>query len=402
MSEGALSGLRVIDFGQMVAGPFSTKLFADYGADVIKVEPPSGDMARTIGPYPGNEPHPEKSGLFYFVNTSKRGVTLDHTTEKGRELLLELIKGADILVDTYLPKEMKAWGLDHDTLSKVNPNLVQISVTPYGQTGPYANWKGYDLNCYHIASTGVAFCGRPGETVLEPGTYTADFFTSAAAATFGLSAVYGRDAIGKGQHVDVSIAETLASSFSAGCQITKAKLMGEGTYRTGFGLPITAPATIMPCKDGHMWMLALEPGHWIGLMKCMGNPEWGMAEEMFNPMVRGEQAAMIYEKVGEWIKDYGKIELMEMLQANGVPSSAVFCPEELATHPHLLEREFINEVNHPVMGLVKNIGAVFAPGDCPATLPGPAPLLGQHNEQVFGELGVSKDALASLKSQGVI
>ena len=140
--KGALAGIRVLDLGQMVSAPYCAKLFADYGADVIKVELPGGDSARRAGPFPGDEPHPEKSGLFFFHNTNKRGITCDVGRPEGRALMIRLLQWADVLIENNLPRQMHAWGLDYPSLAAANPDLVAISITPFGQSGPYSGWNG--------------------------------------------------------------------------------------------------------------------------------------------------------------------------------------------------------------------------------------------------------------------
>ncbi|MBP1685942.1 MAG: Formyl-CoA transferase, partial [Deltaproteobacteria bacterium] len=154
MARDALSGITVIELGEGVSAPFCAKVFADYGADVIKVELPEGDVARRWGPFPGDRAHSERSGLFFFLNTNKRGITLDIRTADGRAQLLRLLAQADVLIENYPPWRMREWGLDYATLAQNHPNLVMISITPYGQTGPYADWQGYDLNAFHLSAAG--------------------------------------------------------------------------------------------------------------------------------------------------------------------------------------------------------------------------------------------------------
>ena len=160
MSAGALAGIKVIDFGQMVSAPFCARLFADYGADVVKVELPGGDTARAAGPFPGDVSDPEKSGLYFINNTNKRGITCDVATEAGRALFLRLLAWADLLIENHSPAQMRAWGLDYATLAATNPDLVVVSITPFGQTGPYSEWNGYDLNAYHLTGASHRYCGR--------------------------------------------------------------------------------------------------------------------------------------------------------------------------------------------------------------------------------------------------
>jgi len=404
MPTGALEGIRVIDFGQLVSGPYCAKLFADYGADVVKVEPPGcGDTARTWGPFPGDKAHPEKSGLFFFLNSNKRGVTLDVTTESGRDIMLRLVKQADVVVENNLPKQMLAWKLDYAVLAKVNPDLVMISVTPYGQTGPYREWKGYDLNAFHLTATGSRYCGRPGEQPLEHGTFAADFFGAVTGAAWGLAATYGRRSAGGGQHVDVSCAEAIAATFVGGQNIGGCAQDGVFDRRTGVGMSLGAPATILPCKDGHVWMLTLEAAQWNGLTRVMGNPEW-MQLEMFQDMfVRAQNADAMYPLIEQWTMEHSKWEIMEQCQASGCPITAVFTVAEAAEHPHLKERDYFVDLEHPVLGKLRDLGAPFKLPASPGGPREPAPLLGQHNAEVYGSLlGMSADELAQLRSKGVI
>ena len=400
---GALDQLTVIEFGQGVSAPYCARLFADFGARVIKVEAPlEGDMTRRWGPFPNDDAHLEKSGTFQFLNTNKKGVTLDVMTPRGSKVFHELLGQADVLVENNHPATMREHGLDYGSLEKRHPNLVMISITPYGQTGPYSDWKGTDLNAFHFSGASARYCGRPGEAPLEHGTFSADFYGAATGATWGLAAALGRERVGGGQLVDVSCAEAIAATFVGGQNIGGYAQNGRFDSRTGVGMPLAAPATILPCKDGHVWMLALEPGQWRGLVEAMGNPEWAQLEIFEDMFVRGQNADAIYPLLQEWTMQYGKNEIMENCQAAGVPVTAVFTVPEAAEHPHLKARDYIVEIEHPVLGRKKYLGAPFKLPACPGGPSEPAPLLGQHNESVFEGLGVSSDEIANLREQGVL
>ncbi|MCG3168865.1 MAG: Succinyl-CoA--L-malate CoA-transferase alpha subunit [Pseudomonadales bacterium] len=386
MSRGALAGIRVIDFGQMVSAPFCARLFADYGADVIKVEPPGGDAARAAGPFPGDAPDPEKSGLYFITNTNKRGVTCDVGTEAGRARFLRLVKWADLLIENHTPAQMKAWGLDYATLAEVNPNLVVVSITPFGQTGPYSGWNGYDLNAYHLTGASSRYCGRPGEMPLEHGTFAADYFGAVAAAAWAMAAVYGRRHTHGGQHLDVSSAEAIAATFVGGQNIGCYAQDGKFDKRTGVGMPLGAPATILPCKDGHVWMLALEPGQWNGIREVMGNPEWADLDLFQDMFQRAQNADFLYSMIEEWTMQHGKLEIMEKCQAAGAPVAAVFTVAEVQAHPHLEARDYFVAIEHPALGTVRTLGAPFKLPASPGGPGVPAPLLGQHDAEVEREL----------------
>lgn len=385
----ALEGIRVVELGGGVSAPYCAKLFADYGADVVKIEAPgTGDRSRSWGPFPADEPDREKSGLFHCLNTNKKSVTLDANDSGDREKIRSLISGADVLIENNTPEQMREWLLDYATLRDLNPRLVMISITPFGQTGPYADWKATDLNAFHISGASSRYCGRPDEAPLEHGTFAADYFGAVAAASWGLAAVYGRTNTGVGQQVDVSCAEVIAATFVGGQNIGGYAQDGKFERRTGVGMPLGAPATIVPCKDGHVWMLALEPGQWNGIAKVMGDPEW-MQTEMFQDMFsRAENADLIYPLIEEWTMKHGKHEIMERCQAEGAPVSAVFTVAEAVEHPHLREREYIVELEHAALGRVRMLGAPFKLSQSPGGPKRAAPLLGADNDAILGALAI--------------
>ena len=398
---GALAGIKVIEMGGGVSAPFCGKLFSDYGAEVIKVEPPEvGDPSRKWGPFPGDVADIEKSGVFHCLNTNKKSVVLDVNVASDREKLVALIATADVLIENNTPRQMRKLGLDYDCLQDVNPRLVMVSITPYGQTGPYADWKATDLNAYHLTGASSRYCGLPGEAPLEHGTFAADYFGAVSGASWGLAAVYGRKNTGVGQHVDVSSAEAIAATFVGGQNIGGYAQDGKFEKRTGVGMPLGAPATIVPCKDGHVWMLALEPGQWNGIAKVMGDPEW-MQTEMFQDMFsRAQNADLIYPLIEEWTMKHGKHEIMEKCQAAGAPVSAVFTVAEAAEHPHLSERGYMLELDHEALGKVRLLGAPFKLSETPGGPTSSAPLLGADTQEVLAGLRAETPSEPAIANNG--
>ena len=398
---GALAGIKVIEMGGGVSAPFCGKLFSDYGAEVIKVEPPEvGDPSRKWGPFPGDVADIEKSGVFHCLNTNKKSVVLDVNVPSDREKLVALIATADVLIENNTPQQMRKLGLDYDCLQDVNPRLVMVSITPYGQTGPYADWKATDLNAYHLTGASSRYCGLPGEAPLEHGTFAADYFGAVSGASWGLAAVYGRKNTGVGQHVDVSSAEAIAATFVGGQNIGGYAQDGKFEKRTGVGMPLGAPATIVPCKDGHVWMLALEPGQWNGIAKVMGDPEW-MQTEMFQDMFsRAQNADLIYPLIEEWTMKHGKHEIMEKCQAAGAPVSAVFTVAEAAEHPHLSERGYMLELDHEALGKVRLLGAPFKLSETPGGPTSSAPLLGADTQEVLAGLRAETPSEPAIANNG--
>ncbi|MBW2268680.1 MAG: CoA transferase [Deltaproteobacteria bacterium] len=402
MHDDALDGIRVIELGEGVSAPFCARLFSDYGAEVLKVEhPQSGDVTRRWGPFRGDRPHPEKSGLFFSLNTNKSSITLDPGRPEGREILLKLLARADILVENNSPQQMREWGLEYAALSEVNPDLVMISITPFGQTGPYADWKGYDLNAFHFSAAGHRYCGRPGEAPLEHGTFSAEYFGAYAATAWGLAAVYGRKIAGGGQQLDVSCSEVLGALFVGTENI--GRYAQDGDFSSRGAMMSGGPSTIFPCKDGHVWMMALEPGQWDGLVEAMGKPDWAMVELFRDRLERVQNADLIEGKIMEWTLQHTKQEIMDLCQANACPSTAVYTVAEALEHPHVAAREFIVELEHPLMGRVRSLGPPIRLPESPGGPRTPAPLLGQHNENVYGTLlGMSDAELQKLRADEVI
>ncbi|RMF23243.1 MAG: hypothetical protein D6760_05770, partial [Deltaproteobacteria bacterium] len=396
MTGGALDGIRVLEFGEAVSAPFCGRLFADFGAEVVKVEPPEGDIARRWGPFPQGDPDLEKSGLFFFLNTGKQSVVLDLDRPSDRERFVELARRAHVLVENQPVGALDRLGLGFDALSKLNPALVVVSISPFGQTGPYAAWKGYDLNAYHLTATGSRYCGRPGQPPLEPGTFAADFFGGYVAAAWGLAAVLGCERGLAGQHLDVSCAEAVAALF-VGCQNIGAYAQ-DGVFerRTGVGMALGAPATILPAKDGYVWMMALEPGQWDGLRRAMGNPDWAEPEIFRDMFARAQNADVLYPLIEQWTREHTKQEIMDLCQANGCPTTALFTVDEVARHPHLTGRGAFVDLEHPRLGRVRAMNAPIRLPACPGGPRSAAPLLGEHTDAVFAALGNGRSGAGSV------
>ena len=381
---GALAGFRVVELGEGVAAPFCARLLADYGADVVKVEPPAGDAARRLGPFPGDAPHPEKSGLFFFLNTNKRSIVLDPATSAGADALRDLVASADAVVENLPLATLRAWRVDPAAQVAARPGLVWISVTPFGRTGPYAGWNARDLNAYHLSAAGHRYCGLPGEPPLEHGTFSAEFFGGYVAAAWGLGALLGAGKTG-GCRLDVSCAEAVAALFTGAQNIGALAQDGKWERRSGVGMRLGAPATILPCKDGHVWMLALEPGQWNGLRKAMGDPEWAEPEMWQDMFARGRDADVLYPLIEDWTRERTKQEVMELCQANGCPTTALFTVGEMAELPHLRERGFWRTLSHSALGTVRTMGPPVRLPACPGGASRPAPLLGEHRDEIVRE-----------------
>jgi crotonobetainyl-CoA:carnitine CoA-transferase CaiB-like acyl-CoA transferase len=278
MAEHALSGLRIIECGHMVAAAYATKLMADLGAEVIKIEPPgAGDRARMRGPFPGGAPHAEKSGLFVYLNTNKRGVTLDLSNARGQDLLGRLAADADLMVHNFSPPEMQRFGIDFAALRQRNPGLVLTSITPFGLDGPYRDYAATDLTLWCAGGLASLNGGGPGSDDLPPLKafgQQAEFQGGLNAAVAGLGAVFARLRSGAGQHVSISIRECLTAIMELAFEYWP--YMGLVASRLG-QKPIQ-PLDFLECRDGWIFLCCVEEHQWQTWVDIMGQPEWASLE----------------------------------------------------------------------------------------------------------------------------
>src|SRR6266851_7676825 len=270
----ALNDLKIVELGEMVSAPYTSKLMADLGAEVIKIERPrAGDRARTRGPFPGDTAHPEKSGLFLYLNTNKLGVTLDIAQPEGFEIFERLLRDADILVHNVSPPDMDRVGLNFERLHKLNPQLIMTSVLPFGLSGPHRNWRAEDFTLWCAGGICYLNGGGPEHPELPPlktfgqqSGYQGG--VHAAAATMG--AVMARVRDGVGQHVEISIQEALAAML----ELTFEFWPYLGMISSRLGQKPIQPLEAMECKDGWIYLCCIEEHQWKAFLDMMGNPEW--------------------------------------------------------------------------------------------------------------------------------
>jgi len=395
MADLPLSDLKVLDLTHYVAGPYCTNLLAGLGAEVVKIERPGeGDGARKLGPFPNDIPDPEKSGLFLYLNTNKKGITLNLKAETGVKIFMELVKDADIVVENFSPYVMPSLGLDYETLEGINPRLVMTSISNFGQTGPYRDWKATDMVLFALG--GIMYTvGMPEKTPLRlPG-----FMVQYAAGLYGfastMTALYYRDETGIGQQVDFSIMEGVAMGPST--SVIRYFYTGE-VQKRGPGLGLSWD--IYPCKDGYVGVGGM--GDWARLCQLMERPDL-LEDERFATMeARIKNRDQVPNIIRDWVKDHTKEELYHRAQAQRFTYGAVYDFGEALESPHTKARDFFVEIDHPRAGRLMYPGAPFRMDD----LPWPAeraPLLGEHNEEIYcGRLGYAKEDLVKLSQAGVI
>jgi crotonobetainyl-CoA:carnitine CoA-transferase CaiB-like acyl-CoA transferase len=403
MNQQALSGVKVVEFSDFVCGPYCGKLLSYMGAEVIKIEKPGlGDKARSWGPFPQNLPHPEKSGLFLFLNANKYGATLNIETAAGLKILKELLKWADVLIQDQAVKEMSRLGLSYTKVKKLNPKLVMTSITPFGQTGPLKDYKGNDLIAINA---GAEAFGNPDEGVKDPendpplkGTYhAADIVGGLSAAVLTMSAVIAQRTSGLGQHIDLSQQEAIASTgrqqlaYYAVQGLTPSREWG----RKKFG------GFLYQCKDGYV-VIWIGP-HYPKVMEMLGNPDWSKEEMFANPLLRNDYIVELNQLISVWTVDHTTQEINELALKYGVPCSQVRSIKDLVNDEQLVFRQFWQEVDHPVAGKLKYPGPPFKLSATPGIIQRAAPMLGEHNEKVYCQmLGYSRKELVRMRQAGII
>lgn len=406
MPEQALSGLKVIEFGDLVAAPYCGKLMADLGAEVIKIETPGvGDEARRRKPFAGEKEGVERSGLFAYLNTNKFGITLDPETEKGNAIFKSLIKDADILIESNSPKRMQSLGLDYASLEKINPRLIVTSITPFGQTGPHRDYKATELNLYHGGGFGMsttAVAEEPVPTPVKAGGRQALFGAGLSAAVASLCGIFARENTGEGQQVDISAQECLAGQYESAIEQWTFDENEMGGVSVPMIMPIM-PLVPLPCKDGHVFLMCVEEREYDNLVKVMGNPEWTNAPEFADGPARWDHEEELDEHIEAWTRNSTYYEITEILQSAGVAAFPVLSNRGLVEDPHLNNRGFFEEWDHPEIGKRKYDGVLWKMSKTPGKIRRHAPLVGQDNNHVFGELlGMSQGEIDRLVDEKVI
>ena len=403
MPEQALQGLSVLEYGNGVSAAYCGKLMADLGAEVIKIERPEvGDSARHREPFAQDMPGLDRSGLFAYLNTNKFSITLDCDKPEGKLLFRQLVERCDILVENNAPQHMEDLGLTYSDLEVINPQLVMVSITPFGQTGPHRDYKAFELTTYNGCGYGMATTACIEEPVMPPvkaGGSQSEFAAGQAAAASAMTAIFARDHLGAGQYIDLSIQELMAHQYESAIQHWT---FGENEIG-GVSAPIMHPIMPLECSDGWIFLMCVEDFQFDRLVEVMGNPEWASEELFADRFMRAEFIDALKIFLTEWSMQHTKEELCQMCQANKVPVGPAYTSEEVVQSEHLKVRDYFVEIDHPEIGPAVYPGAPYNLSSTPWRIDRPAPRLGDHNQQVLCEmLGYSVEETQNMKQSGII
>ena len=393
---GPLAGIRVIELGTMIAAPVAATLLGDLGAEIIKVEPPGqGDPIRHSGPFVG-----EESLYWHVEGRSKQSVTLDLRRPEGQAVLHRLVAKADVLVENFRPGTLAKWNLDYSVLQKINPKLVMLSISGFGQTGPMASRTAYDRISLAFAGF-LNMTGYPDRPPVRPGTAMADYQGALFGAFSIMVALFNRDArSGEGQHIDLALYESVFRFTDV--MITAQDKLGQGRERRGNSHFAASPGDHYETQDGRYIALTIAANTvFVRLCAALGRPELATDPRFETHIKRVENYDEINGIVADWIKSRPVDEALTVLEAHDVPHSLIYSPADILADPHYAAREMIATVEHPVIGTLK----------MPASLPkmsgfstpriDPAPDLGEHTDSVLTELlGMSNDEIAALRASG--
>jgi len=401
MGEQAFSDLKVLDCTQGVAGGYCTKLLADFGAEVVKIERPGeGDVTRRIGPFLGDEPHPEKSMTFFYLNTNKKSITLNLKSETGAKIFKELVKEADVLTENFTPGTMSELGLSYAVLTEINPRLIMTSISDFGQTGPYRDYKATNLTAYGLGGAMYTMrpASKPTDRPVVEGGLQAGYITGLLSFIATVAALLNQASTNRGTWIDISTIESVASTLIG--HIAEYSYIGLSRRTNPFAIHGYPIGYSYPCKDG--W---ISPTPGIGgapnIALLIGRPELQDDPLFAKPRARMAEPEKFDALIFPWLKERDKWEITKAAQELRLAFTPVLSPGELLEDEQLKARGFFAEANHPVMGKVTYPGAPAKLSETPWQA-GRAPLLGEHNEEVYGRLGYAKEELVRLREGGVI
>ena len=402
MQQAALDGVRVLDLTHYIAGPYCTKLLADFGAEVIKIErPPAGDPARHIGPFFHDLPHPEGGALFLHLNTNKQSLTLNLKSAEGRAIIRRLIPMVDIVVENFRPGVLAELGLDYVTLAALNPRVVLTSISNFGQTGPYRDLKASEIVEYAMGGP-MNVTGHATREPLKLGGNIVQYHAGAVAAYASLIALWSAETTATGDWIDVSIYETQASSRDRRTiYLTGYAYTGETSTRHGGS--IRPLAGVRPTGEGYINLTGAGT-RLAGVLRMIGHEDL-LADPRFSDPAAARRPEVLEEVEAlylGWLQDQTKYDAVARAQELHVLAAPVNTIADLFADPHFRARAPWSVIDHPLTGPASYAGPPFVMSETPQQPPRRAPLLGEHTESILcGELGYAREDLRRLAETGV-
>lgn len=378
-----LEGIRVLEVGTFVSAPYCGRLFAGYGADVIKIEPPGGEISRAHGPFKNGTPNPETSALFLYLNTNKRSVELDLSSTEGREAFLRLAEDADVIIENYRPSDAQSLGLDYETIRTLNPRVVLVSITAYGQEGPYAKYRSNNLIAFAMGGQ-MFLTGDPDKSPVKNGGYQADYQGGLNAFSAANLALLAAERDGEGQHVDISVQHCMAPILEAGIPFYAYNGIWTGQRR---GNLMSSFMGIYPCIDGQVGVHVMAR-NWAPFAAATGHPEWLQDERFATADSRRSHDDELMAEVIQWAAGMRKKDAYAIGGEHRAPITFIHTMEDLLESPQLSARGFLRHIEHPIAGKASYPGPPWWMGP-DSWRDDPAPLLGEHTQTVLGQAGLS-------------
>lgn len=390
----ALDGIRVLDVTQVMAGPFASMILCDMGADVIKVESPSGDSSRRMAGSVGND-----SPAFNAVNRGKRGLGLDLKTARGSEILRRLVSSTDIFIENYRPGVMKKLGLDYATLKPGNPGLIYASISGYGQTGPLANRGGFDLVAQGVSGL-MSVTGEPDRPPVKVGIPVTDLGAGLFAVCGILGALHHRDKTGEGQCVDSALVD--AGVALSVWEATQYFSRGKIPQPLGSAHRMSAPYQAIRCADGYITLGAANDRLFERLADLLEHPEWKRDERFASDSQRVENREVLAAEIEKVTLEKTRSHWLEQLVRQDIPCGPINNYGEVMNEPQVRAREMVVETTHPTMGSMSTLGSPIKLSETPLTPGRPAPMLGQHTDEILIECGYKSDEIDRFRKDGVV
>ena len=391
----ALNGIRVLDVTQVMAGPYCAMLLCDLGADVVKVEmPPHGDASRRMAGARGTD-----SPAFNAVNRGKRGVVVDMKTGRGRDVVVRLARAADVFVENARPGVMGRMGLGYADLRSVNPGLVYASISGYGQTGPHGSRGGFDLVAQGVAGI-MSVTGESGGPPVKAGIPLTDLGAGLFAAIGILAALQHRARTGEGQHVDTSLVE--AGVALSVWEATEFFASGRAPRPMGSAHRMSAPYQALACADGYITIGAANDRLFERLCSLLGHPEWSGYPEYANDTARVANRQALAERIEAVTKLRPRAHWLALFEDHGVPCGPINSYADVFDDEQIAARGMVVETDHPTLGRLRTLGSPLKMSRTPPQPGRPAPLLGQHTDDVLREAGYAPADVAALRAAGVV